>query len=245
MSKNKALSVVLLFCIIFSYIGIVYGATPNPGHAFADIGGGAVQGDILYGSAADTIAALPKDTNATRYLSNTGTSNNPAWSLINMSNGATGTLAVANGGTSFASYTTGDILYASSSTTFAKLASVAAGSHLVSGGVGTAPSWSAVTFPNTAASSGKIIASDGTNWIASAYTVAAPGTSGNILTSDGTNWTSAVPTGTILGRQTLTSGTTYTPTTGTKNAIVEIWGAGGAGGSCTNTAGCAEPRTAG
>jgi hypothetical protein len=38
-----------------------------------------VQGNILYGSAADTIALLAKDTNATRYLSNTGSSNNPAW----------------------------------------------------------------------------------------------------------------------------------------------------------------------
>jgi hypothetical protein len=58
-----------------------------------------VQGNILYGSAADTIALLAKDTNATRYLSNTGSSNNPAWAQVNLTNGVTGTLPVANGGT--------------------------------------------------------------------------------------------------------------------------------------------------
>lgn len=54
------------------------------------------QGDILYGSSAGVISELPKDTNATRYLSNTGTSNNPAWAQINLANGVTGNLAVGN-----------------------------------------------------------------------------------------------------------------------------------------------------
>src|SRR6185295_18778494 len=51
------------------------------------------------------------------------------------------------------------------------------------------------TFPNASATSGKVIKSDGTNWVASTETYAAPGTSGNVLTSDGTNWTSAAPSG--------------------------------------------------
>jgi hypothetical protein len=59
----------------------------------------ATQGDLLYASAANTYSALTKDTNATRYLSNTGTSNNPAWAQINLANGVTGTLPAANGGT--------------------------------------------------------------------------------------------------------------------------------------------------
>ena len=52
-----------------------------------------------------------------------------------------GTLDADNGGTGQSSYTTGDILYANSSSTLAKLAGVATGNALISGGVGTAPSW--------------------------------------------------------------------------------------------------------
>jgi hypothetical protein len=66
----------------------------------------ATQGDILYSSAVDTWAKLAKDTNATRYLSNTGSSNNPAWAQINLANGVTGTLAKTNGGTGVTSVTT-------------------------------------------------------------------------------------------------------------------------------------------
>ena len=57
-----------------------------------------------------------------------------------------GTLAVANGGTGLASYTAGDLLYASGSTTLAKLAGVATGNALISGGVGTAPSWGKIAL---------------------------------------------------------------------------------------------------
>lgn len=53
----------------------------------------------------------------------------------------TGQLPVANGGTNIASYAVGDLLYASGSTTLSKLADVATGNALISGGVTTAPSW--------------------------------------------------------------------------------------------------------
>lgn len=48
------------------------------------------QGDTLYASAANTLTALAKDTNATRYLSNTGSSNNPAWAQVALSTGISG-----------------------------------------------------------------------------------------------------------------------------------------------------------
>lgn len=48
---------------------------------------------------------------------------------------------VSLGGTNIASYTIGDILYSSGTTTLSKLAGVATGNALISGGVGTAPSW--------------------------------------------------------------------------------------------------------
>lgn len=55
-----------------------------------------VQGDSWYGSAAGTISALAKNTTATRYLANTGTSNNPQWDQVNLGNGVTGSLAIAS-----------------------------------------------------------------------------------------------------------------------------------------------------
>lgn len=49
-------------------------------------------GDILYGSAADTLSALAKSATATRYLANTGAGNIPKWDLVDLSNGVTGLL---------------------------------------------------------------------------------------------------------------------------------------------------------
>lgn len=57
------------------------------------------QGDLLYFSATNTLSNLAKNTTATRYLSNTGTSNNPAWAQVNLTNGVTGTLPINSGGT--------------------------------------------------------------------------------------------------------------------------------------------------
>lgn len=54
-----------------------------------------------------------------------------------------GQVAVAQGGTGIASYAIGDLLYASGTTTLSKLADVATGSVLVSGGIGVAPAYSA------------------------------------------------------------------------------------------------------
>jgi hypothetical protein len=54
------------------------------------------QGNLIYGTGAGTVAVLAKDANATRYLSNTGTTNNPAWAQVNLANGVTGNLPVTN-----------------------------------------------------------------------------------------------------------------------------------------------------
>lgn len=86
-----------------------------------------------------------------------------------------GTLVATKGGTGFASYTVGDLLYASSTTALSKLADVATGSVLVSGGSGTAPAYSAnpsvttitastaLVGPGTAASSGGLRLQNGDN----------------------------------------------------------------------------------
>jgi hypothetical protein len=54
------------------------------------------------------------------------------------------TIAAGFGGTGQSTYATGDILYASGATALAKLADVATGNALLSGGVGVAPAWGKV-----------------------------------------------------------------------------------------------------
>jgi hypothetical protein len=55
-----------------------------------------VQGDVLYASGTNTITKLAKNATASRYLSNAGTTNNPAWSQVDLTNGVTGRLPFAN-----------------------------------------------------------------------------------------------------------------------------------------------------
>lgn len=55
-----------------------------------------LQGSIIYGTGTSPVQELLKNTSATRYLANTGTSNNPNWDQVNLANGVTGNLAVTN-----------------------------------------------------------------------------------------------------------------------------------------------------
>jgi hypothetical protein len=110
------------------------------------------------------------------------------------------------GGTGQTSYTVGDILYADTSTSIAKLAGVAVGNALISGGIGSAPSYGKIglathvdgTLPAANGGTGQssltannVLLGNGT----SAVQFVAPGTTGNVLTSDGTTWTSVAPAG--------------------------------------------------
>jgi hypothetical protein len=78
-------------------------ASDGTGHIFDS----QAAGDILYASSTTALTRLAKDTNSTRVLTNTGTSNVPAWAQVTLTSGVTGTLPVANGGTGITSLATG------------------------------------------------------------------------------------------------------------------------------------------
>ena len=63
----------------------------------------------------------------------------------------TGTLIAGNGGTGQSSYAVGDLLSANTTSTLSKIADVAAGQPLLSGGVSTLPAYAGYTFSGTAA----------------------------------------------------------------------------------------------
>lgn len=88
-----------------------------------------------------------------------------------------GTLDADNGGTGQSSYTTGDILYASGASALSKLAGVATGNALISGGVATAPSWGKIGL-TTHVSGTLAVANGGTG-------LTAVGGDGTIIGSDG------------------------------------------------------------
>lgn len=177
-NANRALSIFWLIAISLSIIGIAFAATPNPGHDFSAIGGGAVQGDLIYGSAADTLSALAKNISATRYLSNTGASNNPAWAQIDLTNGVTGALpdgnissaATWNAKMTNPMTTLGDIIYGGASGAATRLGGAAG--FLKSTGAAV-PAWSAVSL--TADVSGILPTANGGTGIAF-FTAAGPTT---------------------------------------------------------------------
>ncbi len=133
------------------------------------------QGGIPYGSAADTYSILAKDANATRYLSNQGTSNNPSWNQVNLANGVTGVLPYSNGGTDQSTWAAGDLLYASATNVLSKRTIGSTGDVLtVSGGV---PVWAANASALPSGTTGQTLYYSGTNTVAAS----------SVLLNDGTN----------------------------------------------------------
>jgi hypothetical protein len=144
-------------------------------------------------------------------------------------------VAAAYGGTGQTSYTVGDLLYASGTTAVSKLADVATGNALISGGVGAAPSYGKIgltthvsgTLPVanggtniTSYTIGDIIYASGATTLASLVDVA----TGNALISGGVG---AAPSYGKIGLTTHVSGTlpianggTNATTTPTSGAVV-------------------------
>jgi hypothetical protein len=109
---------------------------------------------------------------------------------INLATCVTGILASPNGGTGVASPTAHSLMVAEGASPVVALGPVARlSSPVLSNGASADPFFAAYTIGNPGAS-GKLMQSDGTNWVNTTFTLANPGTSGGQLTSDGTNWLS-------------------------------------------------------
>jgi hypothetical protein len=117
------------------------------------------------------------------------------------------TIGAAYGGTGLTSYAVGDLVYADTTTSLAKLADVAVGNALISGGVGAAPSYGKIglathvdgTLPIVNGGTGQTSATAAFNALAPSQT----SNTGKYLTTDGSNasW------GTITGGASLSNDT--------------------------------------
>jgi len=134
-----------------------------------------------------------------------------------------GTLAATSGGTGQTVYAIGDLLYASTTTALSRLADVATGNALISGGVGVAPSWGKIGL-TTHVSGTLALGNGGTGattqaGAANAILPSQGGNTGKFLTTDGANvsWATVTTGGTVTSASVTTttdiSGTVATPTT--------------------------------
>lgn len=78
-------------------VGIAKGGTgqTTATEAFDALAPTTTQGDLIFHNGTDNVR-LAKSASATRYLANTGASNNPQWDQVNLANGVTGNLPVGN-----------------------------------------------------------------------------------------------------------------------------------------------------
>lgn len=165
LSRGSASSALRLYDL--STVTGTLGAT-NGGTGLATV----TQGDVIYGSAANTWSALAKDTNSTRYLGNTGSSNSPAWAQVALATGVSGTLPSTNGGTGVATVAQGDVIYGSATNTWSALAKDTNATRVLTNtGTTNNPAWAQVAL-GTGVSGTLPIANGGTGAATSAaYTV--------------------------------------------------------------------------
>lgn len=179
--------------------GYVKGSGTAALTASATISGADISGNIP-GNAANvtgTVAVVnggTGGTTASAARTNLSAASSGANSDITSLTGLTTPLTAPQGGTGFGTYAVGDILYASTTTALAKLADVATGNAIISGGVGTAPSWGKIGL---------------TTHVSGTLGVANGGTG---LTATPTNGQLDIGNGTGFTRTTLTAGSNISVT---------------------------------
>ena len=131
-----------------------------------------------------------------------------------------GTILATKGGTGQTSYAVGDILYASTTTALSKLADVATGNALISGGVSTAPSWGKIAL-TTHVSGVLPVANGGTNASTASITsfnnitgYTASGATGTTSTNLVFSTSPSITTPTLVGNATLSTGNLVIGTSG-------------------------------
>ena len=190
-------------------------------------------GDLLYASTTSALSKLADVATGNALISG-GVNTAPSWGKIGLTTHVSGTLAIGNGGTGststtycdlatnvtgtlpatnggtgYALYAVGDILYASTTTALSKLADVATGSVLISGGVGVAPSYGKVGL-TTHVSGTLAIGNGGTG-------VTGTATNGQLLIGNGSGYTLA----------TITAGSGITVTNGSGTITIASTAGGG------------------
>lgn len=125
----------------------------------------------------------------------------------------TGVVAAANGGTGQSSYAVGDLVYASTTTAISKLADVATGNALISGGVGVAPSYGKIGL-TTHVSGTLPVANGGTGATAST------GSGSVVLATSPTITGATLTTAALNGTLGATTPSTVAATTATANSFI-------------------------
>jgi hypothetical protein len=174
--------------------------------------------DTLVGK--DTTDTLTNKTFVTPALGTPTSGTLTSCTGLPLTTGVTGTLPATNGGTGQASYAVGDLLYASTTTALSKLADVATGNALISGGVSTAPSWGKIGLTTHVS---------GTLPVANGGTGQTTYTDGQLLIGN--------TTGNTLAKATLTAGSGITITNGAGSISIAASG----GGSLTGVTDSATP----
>ncbi len=132
-------------------------------------------------------------------------------SIANLTPGLN-TITAAKGGTGQTSFAVGDLLYADTTTTLAKLADVATGNAVISGGVGVAPSYGKIGL-TTHVSGILPVANGGTNASTASITsfnnitgYTASGATGTTSTNLVFSTSPSITTPTLVGNATLSTG---------------------------------------
>ena len=132
-------------------------------------------------------------------------------SIANLTPGLS-TITAAKGGTGQTSFAVGDLLYADTTTTLAKLADVATGNAVISGGVGVAPSYGKIGL-TTHVSGILPVANGGTNASTASITsfnnitgYTASGATGTTSTNLVFSTSPSITTPTLVGNATLSTG---------------------------------------